>query len=328
MKNISVIGAGAWGTTLAVLLAEKGLNVKLWAYEKEVAETIIQKRENNKYLPGFVIPSKIEITSDLKTVCPADIYIFAVPTQFLRKIAQQLKDSIDPKEIIVCASKGIETGRLKLPLEILEEKIGINNLVALSGPNLSKEISKGLPAAAVVASKSESIAKQVQQVLMLNRFRVYLNKDPIGVQLGGALKNVIAIAAGITDGLNLGNNAKSGLLIRGIAEITRLGIALGANPKTFAGLSGMGDLITTCSSQLSRNHHVGEQIAQGKKLKDILSEMNAVAEGVETTKAALALAKKHKVELPIAEEINAILFKGKDPYQSMTDLMTREAKAE
>ena len=325
MTKVCVIGAGAWGTTLALLLAEKGHAVSLWAFEKDLIKEIRKTRENKRFLPGFQLPENIEITAKID---PVEIYFFAVPTQFLRSTARSHKEAINPRAIIVSASKGIEEKTLKLPLEILAEELKNNALCALSGPNLSSEIAKGLPAASVAASKNKAVAKKVQDSLMLERFRVYTNNDVIGVQLGGALKNIIAVAAGIADGLDLGNNAKAALMIRGSVEITRLGVALGAKAEPFAGLSGMGDLVTTCSSQLSRNHFVGEQIAKGKKLPEILKGMKDVAEGVPTAAAALALGRQHKITLPITQEVNAVLYKGKDPYQAIITLMTRSAASE
>ncbi len=327
-KKISIIGAGAWGTTLAILLAEKGHDAVLWAYEKELAGQINQMRENKTFLPGIQINEKISATNIPEDTKESDIYIFVVPTQHLRTIAKQFSKFIKSEQIVVAASKGIEQKTLQLPTQILKEELKTNKIAALSGPNLSAEIVKGLPAAAVAAAEDQTVAKAVQEAFMLERFRVYVNTDPIGVQLGGALKNIIAIAAGAADGLDLGNNAKSSLLIRGIAEISRLGIAIGAKPQTFTGLSGMGDLITTCASNLSRNHWVGAQIAQGKKLPDILKNMKNIAEGVFTCKAALDLAKKHKVELPVTKEVYAVLYKDKNPLQSINDLMTRSATSE
>ena len=317
MSRIAVIGAGAWGTTLSILLAEKGHEVKLWVYEKELVPKLKE-----------TLPVTIDLTTDLAATAGSEYYLLVVPTQFLRSVAKQLKKTIGRDAIIVSAGKGIEIASLKVPLEIIGEEISNENLVALSGPNLSAEIAKGLPAAAVAAAKDISLARAVQELMMLERFRVYTNDDPLGVQLGGALKNVIAIAAGIVDGLGLGNNAKAGIMIRGLAEITRLGVAMGAQAKTFAGLSGMGDLITTCASNLSRNHTVGEQIAKGKKLDEILACMNEVAEGVPTAKAALALGEKYKIDLPLTREVYRALYEGKSPYQAITDLMTRASKSE
>jgi glycerol-3-phosphate dehydrogenase (NAD(P)+) len=327
-KKIAVVGAGAWGTTLAMLLAEKGHQVTLWAYETDLVKEIETTRENKRFLPGFPLSENIAVTSEAKQLNQAEIVLFVIPSQFLRSVAKNFKPIIKNNIPIICASKGIEQNSLKLPLEILTEELGKRDYAVLSGPNLSTEIAKGLPAASVIAAKDLNLAKSLQEIFMLDRFRVYASDDPLGVQLGGALKNVIAIAAGVVDGLNLGNNAKAGLLIRGIAEITRLGIAMGAKPKTFTGLSGMGDLITTCGSSLSRNHCVGEQLAKGKKLDDILKGMKAVAEGVPTARAALALGEKFKVEMPVTNEVVQVLCHNKKPYESINDLMTRTPASE
>ncbi|MFH1826779.1 MAG: NAD(P)H-dependent glycerol-3-phosphate dehydrogenase [bacterium] len=327
-KKVSIIGAGAWGTTLATLFAENGNQVTLWVYEKDLAEEMSERRENKRFLPGFQLPESITVTNDLNQIKDTEIVVFVVPTQFLRSTAKQAAKVIGAKAIIVCASKGIEEKTLKLPLDILKDELKTNNLAVLSGPNLSKEIASGQPAATVVASDNEQTARIVQQALLQERLRVYTNDDPIGVELGGALKNIIAIAAGVSDGLELGDNAKSAIMIRGIAEISRLGVALGAKAETFAGLSGMGDLITTCSSKLSRNHRVGEQLAKGQSLADIQKDLKAVAEGVFTVKAALDLGKKLKVALPITQEVHAILYQNKKPFQAISDLMSRSAKQE
>ena len=327
-RKIAVIGAGAWGTTLAILLAEKWHAVTLWAYEKELIEQIREFRENKLFLPGFQLPESIEVTEEIEQTKGSEVFVFAVPTQFLRTVAIRSKKVVDPRAVVVSVSKGIEDKTLKLPQDILKEELKIKNLAVLCGPNLSKEIAMGLPAASVAASQDMKIAKFVQDFFMLERFRIYTNSDPLGVQLGGALKNIIAIATGVADGLELGNNAIASLMIRGFAEITRLGVAMGANPKTFAGLSGMGDLVATCSSKLSRNHRVGEQLAKGRKLSEVRASMKHVAEGVMTTKAALALGKKHGVQLPVTSEIYQVLYEGKDPFQSMSDLMTRSATSE
>jgi glycerol-3-phosphate dehydrogenase (NAD(P)+) len=327
-REISVIGAGAWGTTLAILLAEKGHRATLWVYEKELVAEIIKLRENKKYLPGFQLPPTIDIISKIKLVGQAEILFLVVPTQFLRSVAKKIAGVISPQATVVCASKGIELKTLKLPLEVLEEELATFNLAVLSGPNLSGEIARGLPAASVVASQKPAVANLVQTTLLLPRFRVYTSGDVVGVQLGGALKNIIAIAAGIVDGLKWGENAKAALLVRAMAEISRLGVALGARPETFSGLSAMGDLITTCSSSRSRNHFVGEQIAEGRKLAGVLKEMKSVAEGVSTSIAAVKLGKKLKVDLPIIREVYAVLHQGKDPYRALTDLMTRSATNE
>jgi len=328
MSRVAVIGAGAWGTTLALLLAENKHQVTLWAFEKELVAEIKEFRENKKFLPGFPLPETIDVTADFADLKGQDAYYFVVPTQHLRSVARQAAKAIGGSAVLVAAGKGIEDKSLKLPLAIIAEETKQENLCVLSGPNLSTEIAKGLPAAAVAASGNDAVAKKVQSMLMSPRFRVYTNNDVIGVQLGGALKNVVAIAAGVVDGLGLGDNAKAGLMIRGLAEIARLGAALGAKQETFAGLSGMGDLITTCSSRLSRNHTVGEQIACGKKLPEILKTMKDIAEGVPTSVAARELGKRHQVPLPITEQVYGILYENKDPYQAISALMTRAAVSE
>jgi len=323
MSRVSVIGAGAWGTTIALLLAERGHDVVLWAHESAGPDKIRKYRENQKFLPGFSLPESIEITSDYKTAARSSILFFVVPTQLMRAVAREFAKLIPPQSIIVCGTKGIEEKTLKLPLTILEEELRTDLLCALSGPNLATEVAKGLPTATVVSSRLDKVTKVVQNALMMERFRVYTNNDVIGTQLGGALKNVIAIAAGAAFGLNLGDNAKSTMIVRGLAEIARLGVAMGAKIETFAGLSGIGDLITTCSSRLSRNHSVGEQIAKGKKLAAIMAKTKKVAEGVYTVVAAVELAKKIGVRMPLASEVYNVLYQDKDPYRAIIDLMTR-----
>ncbi|MFA4967518.1 MAG: NAD(P)H-dependent glycerol-3-phosphate dehydrogenase [Candidatus Margulisiibacteriota bacterium] len=318
MAKVSVIGAGAWGTTLSILLAENKHEVSLWTYEKEVFHDIRDYQENKKYLTGFPLSALITPATDLnEAVAGKELVIISVPTQFLSRFTLR-----SVKAPILSASKGIDEETLKLPHEI----IGADAVI--SGPNLAKEIAAGKPAATVVASKDSALAKKIQKLLSSDKFRVYTNDDVVGVELGGALKNIIAIAAGAADGFGLGDNAKSALLIRGIAEITRLGVSLGANAQTFSGLSGMGDLITTCSSNLSRNHHVGYELAKGKKLPDILASMKDVAEGVPTCRAAVKLAKKQNIEMPITNETYEVLFKGKDPFKAITSLMTRTHTSE
>lgn len=326
--KISVAGAGAWGTTLAILLAENGHDVSLWCYEKELVPEMNERRENFRFLPGFPLNEKITVTGAAAETSGAEVFLLAVPTQFLRGTAREFAGIIGTGPVIVSACKGIEERTLALPLAIIGEEIKNKNLCALSGPNLSSEIARGLPAASVAASTNTRTAERVQQCLIQERFRVYTNTDTVGVQLGGALKNVIAIAAGIADGLELGDNAKAGLMVRGLAEITRLGLAMGARAETFAGLSGMGDLIATCASRLSRNHFVGENIARGKKLPEILREMKDVAEGVTTTRAAREMGRKLKVNLPITEQVHLVLYEGKEPYRAIRDLMSRAATSE
>lgn len=324
MSRCAVLGAGAWGTTLSILLAEGGHQVSLWSYEADLVPEMIKYRENRKYLSGFPLPESIDLVDSREVAWQgAELIILAVPTQYLRA---QLK-GLPADALVVSASKGLEEKTLRRPSEMIAE-FHKNDLAVLSGPNLAKEIAGGKPAASVVAAPQLSTAEKAQKYLMRDRFRVYTNTDVIGVELGGALKNIIAIAAGCADGLGLGDNAKSALLIRGIAEITRLGVALGARAETFFGLSGMGDLITTCESELSRNHKVGYEIAKGRKLPEILGSMKEVAEGVPTSRAALELSRKKRVVMPITEQVNRVLFEGRDPYQAIEELMTRTPTSE
>jgi len=328
MSKVVVLGAGAWGTTLSILLAENQHEVTLWSFEPEIVPEMRELRENRKYLPGYQLLPVIKVTDKLtEAVNNSELIIYAIPTQFLRGIAKKVNSHLDPQTLILSASKGLEESSLKRPTQILSEFLKVE-IAALSGPNLAKEIAKGLLSATVVAAPSEKIAQKIQAILSSERFRVYTNQDVVGVELGGALKNIIAIAAGVADGFELGDNAKSALLIRGIAEITRLGVSLGAKPVTFAGLSGMGDLITTCNSPLSRNHQVGFWLAKGKKLQEILSSMNDIAEGVPTCRAALKLAKQQKMDMPITSEVYQVLFEGKDPYQALVSLMKRTPTSE
>ncbi|MFA4844845.1 MAG: NAD(P)H-dependent glycerol-3-phosphate dehydrogenase [Candidatus Margulisiibacteriota bacterium] len=329
MSRVAVIGAGAWGTTLAILLAENKHAVTLWAYERDLVPEMAQRRENVRFLPGFPLSPNITITAEAKdAAAAAECLLFVVPTQFLRATACRFTATVRPEALIISAGKGIEDKTLQLPLQILAETLPGREACCLSGPNLSAEIARGLPAAAVVAARDEVAAKKAQGLLLMDRFRVYTNDDPTGVQLGGALKNVIAIAAGVADGLGLGDNAKAALMVRGSAEITRLGAALGAKKETFAGLSGVGDLIVTCSSRLSRNHQVGEQLAKGIKLKAIQAGMKEVAEGVPTALAARALGEKHQIDLPITTEVCRLLYEDKEPLRAMNDLLTRLATSE
>ncbi len=328
MSKISIIGAGAWGTTLSILAAENGHQVSLWSFEKDVTKDINELHENKKYLNGFQLPQNIEATSDLAAASKSDIIILVTPSQFMRRTLKELAPHLRKEQLIVNAVKGLELQTDKMMTEVIEEELSRKDYCVLSGPNISKEIARGMPAATVIASKDIKPAKVIQNILNSNRFRVYTNDDVIGVELGGTLKNVIAIAAGVADGLMVGNNAKSALMVRGMAEITRLGVAMGGKPETFSGLSGMGDLITTCSSNLSRNHFIGVEIAKGRKLKDIREKMYDVAEGVPTAKAARDLAKKFKIEMPITEEVYQVLYENKDPFNAISSLMTRDLKNE
>jgi glycerol-3-phosphate dehydrogenase (NAD(P)+) len=330
--KISVLGAGGWGTTLAVLLHNNGHNVTLWEYKSNYAEVLNKTRMNALYLPGIPIPKEIIITHDLKeSTHNQDIIVLAVPSQFLRHVVQNISPATIKNTILVNVAKGIEKETLLTMSQMLKEVIpslSDDQLGILSGPSHAEEVSRKVPTAVVTASTNRETSKSIQSAFMTSYFRVYSSLDILGVELGGAFKNVIAIGAGIIDGANFGDNTKAAIMTRGIAEISRLGIALGALPETFAGLSGMGDLIVTCMSRHSRNRFVGEQIGGGKTLKQVLSSMDMVAEGVETSRSASELATRHSVETPITTEVFKILFEDKDPVKATNDLMTRDMKME
>jgi glycerol-3-phosphate dehydrogenase (NAD(P)+) len=330
--DICVIGAGSWGTTLAIHCSWKGHSVTLWEKFKELATRLVEERENRTYLPGVAVPEDVEITSDLAFVgrC-CDIIIFAVPSKYIRAVAKEAARHLAGNPIIVSATKGLECESLLRVSQVLEEELHnphAGNIVVLSGPSHAEEVSRKLPTTLVSASRNSGAARKVQAALIATHLRIYTNEDVIGVELGGALKNTIAIASGICAGLGYGDNTTGALITRGIAEIARLGVAMGADPITFSGLSGIGDLITTCISRHSRNRHVGVELAKGKNLNGILSEMVMVAEGVETTRAAVALARRHGIEMPISEQVHKVLFEGKDPKLAVDELMLREPKPE
>jgi len=327
--QIAVIGAGSWGTTIAIHLHRKGHEIALWEKFSEKSSRINKERENREYLPGFPIARDIMVTSDLEDLpSDMDLAVFAIPSQFLRSIAKDAGPYIPRGAIALSVVKGIEYGTFKRMSEVLGEELRDPSLVVLSGPSHAEEVVRELPTSVVVASSEEEKALLVQRVFMDTNFRVYTNKDVVGVELGGALKNIIAIANGICSGLGYGDNTMGALMARGIAEISRLGVAMGADPATFAGLSGIGDLITTCISEHSRNRLVGLELARGKKLETILEEMVMVAEGVETTRSARTLAIKEEVDIPITEEVYKVLFEGKEPRSAVDDLMLRDPKHE
>lgn len=328
-KKISVIGDGGWGTALAILLQNRGHAVTLWSAFEDYARFLDEHRENVKFLPKVKIPAGVKITSDLAAaVKPAQIVVFAVPTEFARRVLEKLKAFDLSKKILVSVTKGIENETLKRMSEVVHDVLGKTRLVVMSGPTHAEEVSRGIPSSIVASSKDLKLAQMVQKEFMTDRFRVYTNPDLVGVELGGAIKNVIAIAAGLSDGLKLGDNTKSALITRGLAEMARLGKAMGGKPQTFSGLSGVGDLITTCISLHSRNRRLGEMIAGGVGLKQALGSTEMVAEGVKTTQSVFDLAKKHKVEMPIVEGVHAVLYEGKNPEKALIDLMRRKAKTE
>ncbi len=329
--EVGVVGAGSWGTTLALLLHENGHRITLWEYRPEIAAEMRRRRENFEFLPGVELPVAMNITSDLpQTVSQKQMVLLAVPSHLLRTAIRQVSGELVGDAMALSATKGIETDSLLQMSEVIAEewKLPQERIGALSGPSLSREVNKGVPTTVVIASQSLANAEWAQRTFASPLFRVYASDDIVGVELGGALKNVIAIAAGISDGLGFGDNAKGALLTRGLSEIARLGVKMGGKPQTFMGLSGMGDLITTCVSDLSRNHHVGYQIGQGKKLKEVLSGMSMVAEGVKTTEAVLRLSRKYELPMPIVEVVYQILFEDKDPRQAVGELMMRRLKVE
>lgn len=328
--NIAVLGDGGWGTTLAILLCRKGFNVSLWGIFPGYISYLKKKRINTKFLPGVRIPKEIEITADLKTaIDDKQLIIIAIPSQYIGNVLRKIKQRAYPHQATyLSVTKGIEVGSLKRMSEIIRGELGNVKIAVLSGPTIAQEVAKGLPSAAVIASPDAAIRKYLQGIFMNERFRIYTNDDVIGVELGGSLKNVIAIACGISDGLGFGTNAKAAILTRGLVEISRLGVAMGAKASTFSGITGLGDLVTTCISPYSRNRFVGEQIGKGKTLKQIKSHMQMVAEGVPTAKSAYELSLKYKVDMPITKEVCSVLYKHKSPIKAVRDLMTREKKEE
>jgi glycerol-3-phosphate dehydrogenase (NAD(P)+) len=328
--KISVLGDGGWGTTLAILLHQKGFSVSLWGAFPEYVKFLNKTRKNPRFLPGLKIPGPIEITDSLnKAITGKDLIVLAVPSEYIRSVLKKVKNSgFDRKSVYVSVSKGIEIGSLKRISEIIREELGNVRLGVLSGPTIVREVSAGKPATAIIAAHNKDLAKFLQDVFMSENFRIYTSSDVVGVELGGSLKNVIAIACGISDGLELGTNAKAALLSRGLAEISRLGMKMGAQAKTFSGLSGLGDLVTTCSSPFSRNRSIGEQIGRGKTLSEIRKTMKMVAEGVPTAKSAHMLGRKLAVEMPITEQVYAVLYKNKNPLLAVKDLMARQKKKE
>jgi glycerol-3-phosphate dehydrogenase (NAD(P)+) len=330
--RISVLGAGSWGTTLAILLYTNRHDVTLWSYNPEHAQFIRNTRTNPQFLRDIIIPQDLAISADLiQSVDHAEMIVIAIPTQFIRSVFTQLQDFNFEDRLIVNVAKGIENDTLMTISEIIEDtcpNIDRNHQSILSGPSHAEEVSVNIPTAVVAASPSLDTARLVQNVFIAPSFRVYASDDMRGVELGGALKNVIAIAAGVSDGIGFGDNTKAAILTRGIVELTRLGVAMGANQNSFSGLSGIGDLIVTCTSKHSRNRYVGEQIGKGRSLEDVLAGMVMVAEGVATTKSVYALSQKYEIELPISTEVYKMLFEGKDPYAATEDLMTRDARIE
>ncbi len=328
-KEISVLGTGGWGTALSIVLHNKGHNVTLWGSTPDYVEHLKKHRENKKYLKGIEIPSDLEITSDIaKAQIETDLIVVAIPTPYVRKTIKPLENHYVLGTPIVSVIKGIENETLMRGSEILRDVFGEQPIALLLGPSHAEEVARKLPTTVVIACKNIKLAKEIQDIFITERLRVYTNTDVIGVEIGTSVKNVIAIAAGICDGLGFGNNSKAALITRGLAETMRLGVAMGGQRETFSGLTGLGDLITTCVSPYGRNRLVGEQIAKGKKLSQLLEEMDQVAEGVLTTKSVCKLANKYNVEMPITKEIYNVLFEDKDPIKAVNELMVREPKSE
>lgn len=324
--EIVVLGDGGWGTTVAILLAGKGYEVTLWGAFPEHINILARERVNKKFLPGVKLPDSVRFEHDIQKLPGDALYVVAVPSKYLRKTMSLFKGKITGR--VVSLTKGIETDTLLRPSQILGEVLGSVDIAVLSGPTVSFEVARNMPATAIAASENEAFAKEIQNIFTSTTFRAYTSEDVLGVELGGALKNVIAIAAGISDGMGFGVNTKAAILTRGLAEIVRLGAAMGAEKTTFFGLSGLGDLATTCMSAHSRNRQVGERIGKGEKLKSVLGQTEMVAEGITTTKSAYSLSGKLKMEMPITEKIYEVIYNGKDPGQAVRELMGRSLKAE
>jgi glycerol-3-phosphate dehydrogenase (NAD(P)+) len=330
--KIGVVGAGSWGTALADLLGKKGFEVDLWVFEKEVKEQIQDYRENKVFLPGFSLSANILPSNDIsEVVVKKDLVLIVVPSHVMREMAQKIRGHISPGTIIMSASKGIENKTHLTMSGVLKEalpEVPENLFAVLSGPSFAREVANKFPTVIAVGSKDQKIAGFIQHLFATPYFRVYTNNDIIGLELGGAVKNVIAIAAGIMDGLGLGLNTRAALITRGLTEMRRLGLKLGADPRTFAGIAGVGDLVLTCTGNISRNHTVGKKIGGGMKLKEILSEMRMVAEGVKTAKSLYKLSRRLDVEMPISHEVYHILYEDVSPREALHRLMTRDLKHE
>ncbi len=329
MASAGVIGAGSWGSALALLLYHNGHQVTLWSALEDEVELLRTKRENPDKLPGVRLPEEIEVTSDLKAgVTGQDILVLAVPSPFVRSTAQQMKPLVKEGQIIVNVAKGIEEKTLMTLSQIIREEVPQATVTVMSGPSHAEEVGKGLPTTIVVGAQDKKTAEYVQELFMSEVFRVYTSEDVTGIELGAALKNVVALAAGIADGLGYGDNTKAALITRGIAEIARLGIAMGGKMETFAGLSGIGDLIVTCASMHSRNRRAGILIGKGYSYEEAMAEVKMVVEGVYSAKAALGLAEKYHVDLPIITQVNEVLFHNKRADEAVKELMLRHGKAE
>ncbi|MBS0262035.1 MAG: NAD(P)-dependent glycerol-3-phosphate dehydrogenase [Planctomycetes bacterium] len=330
VRKVAILGGGAMGTGCAVILAENpDCEVTLWLRDREQADQITGSRENSRFLPGITIPQRVQVTADIsRATMSSDCCVIAIPTKYLRAALHPLAAHLPPAVSIVSVVKGIENATFLRPSEIICDVLGPRDVVTLCGPSHAEEFARRLPCSVVVAGTNRDLLKNVQQLFTTDRFRVYTNRDIVGVELAAALKNVVAIAAGICDGLRYGDNAKAALLTRGIVEITRFGVALGAEAETFAGLAGIGDLITTCFSGYGRNRRVGERLGQGAPLPQILRELRGVAEGVTTCQSVYDMSIKHGIEMPIVTEVYRVLFEGKSPEAATNSLMMRPPRSE
>ena len=329
IESTAIVGAGGWGTALAVLWAKRGNTVTLWGNNPNRAARLRETRENAEYLPGVKLPESINVTSEIGDCLRADLIVFVTPSVALRSVATRLRDAgLDSDTILLSGTKGIEHGTGLRMTEVLHEIFPKNTVAVLSGPNLAAEVSRDLPSAAVLGCCNPQCAEELQSYLGSERFRIYSSDETIGIELGGALKNVFAIAAGASDGFGLGDNSKAALVTRGLAELLRLGTAMGGNPRTFYGLSGAGDLIATCFSQLSRNRRVGERLGRGETVEQIIASTQTVAEGIPTAKSEFECARRLQIETPIIDQIYAVVHEAKPPAHAMQELLARDQKAE
>ena len=329
IESTAILGAGGWGTALAVLWAKRGNAVTLWGHNPSRTDRMRQTRENAEYLPGVKLPESIHVTSEIADCLRADLIVFVTPSVALRSVATLLRDAgLETETILLSGTKGIEHGTGLRMTELLHEIFPDNTVAVLSGPNLAAEVSRDLPSAAVLGCRNPQCAEELQSYLGSERFRIYSSDETIGIELGGALKNVFAIAAGASDGFGLGDNSKAALVTRGLAELVRLGTAMGGNPRTFYGLSGAGDLIATCFSQLSRNRRVGERLGRGETVEQIMASTQTVAEGIPTAKSAYECARRLQIETPIIDQIYSVVHEAKPPAQAMKALLARDQKAE
>jgi len=329
IKKISIIGDGSWGTTLSVYLAGKGYGVNLWGPFPDYAQEVSQKRYNSKFLPGIRIPKEVTVSGDLSIIENSELIVFAIPSKYSVKVLKQIKKKIDlSRKQFLSLTKGVDCSSLLRISELVKRELDDIPFAVLSGPTIAMEIAQKIPSTAVIASQNLQLAKKAQKIFNSDLFRIYTSRDVIGVELGGSIKNIIALACGVCDGLHFGTNTKAAIVTRGLKEMTRLGKTMGAKEKTFSGLSGLGDLVTTCFSPQSRNRSVGEKIGQGNSMKNVLASMNMVAEGTDTVKAIYQLSKKHDVSMPITGEVYNILYKNKKPLKAVSDLMSRKMKSE